>query len=412
MIDKRRQRGTIVALAAGAGGALLSFGSGHAQTTAPRIPSGEGQKRLAIDVIGDILYDSNIARGQNQVANVRRLDKSEVTYTPSVRVSSYLPLGRNLVYLSASGGYEFHQHNTTLNSPRADVTGGTVLGFGRCSLALNGGYSMSQSDQADLPLQIVRNQETTLSGGLQTNCGVGSGIVGFAGAQVSSTSNSAHISLVDSSEVSFNGGIGYENHRLGSVQVIGSFSRTWYDENRNLLLLSQPGYETWSAGLQFSRPIGHRLNGSASIGYQEARSRDALGTSTSTVYGSGALDYRVNSRLGLSLAYHRSAAPATIQGFDYVVHSSVELSGRYALSSRLRTSFGVVWDKEDSKGRGPLLATSPASDRTRTLNAGVTYDLGRTLSTSLNVSQENRNADPNIFDYTAYEVAAKVTKSF
>jgi hypothetical protein len=155
-----------------------------------------------------------------------------------------------------------------------------------------------------------------------------------------------------------------------------------------------------------------RLNGSASIGYEEARSLDPTRTSTSSVSGSGSLDYQVNPRLGVTLAYNRSPAPSTIQGFDYVVHTSVDLTARYALSSRLRSSFGAKWEKEDSKGRGPLLVTTPDKERTRTLSAGLTYDLGRTLEAALSLSQEKRDAEPNVFDYTAYQVAAKVTKSF
>jgi hypothetical protein len=401
-----------MALAAGMGGALLSFGAGHAQTVGPKAPSAEGQKPLAVDVIGDILYDSNVARGEDPVVNVRHLHKSDVTYTPSVTVRSYVPLGRNLVYLSASGGYDFHQYNKELESARADVAGGAVVHFGPCELGLNAGYTMSQSDLADLPAQITKNRVTTRTGGLQTSCGVGVGMTGFVGAQVSDTSNSASFSLVDSSMVSFNGGVGYANHTLGSLQLVGGYSRTWYDHNQNPLLPVQPGYESYSIGVSLSRPIGARLHGSASIGYQHANSLSIFRTSSSTVSGSGELDYRVNSRLGLSLAYDRSAVPATVQGFDFVVHQSIGLTARYALSSRLRTSFGAKWDKADSKGLGPLLVATPEKDRTRTLSGDLTYDLGRTLSMALNVSQEQREAEPAVFDYTAYVVGAKVTKTF
>jgi hypothetical protein len=401
-----------MALAAGVGGALLSFGSGHAQTAGPKIPTGEGQKRLSVDVIGDILYDSNVARGQDVVADVRRLHQSDVTYAPSVAVRSYVPLGPNLVYLNLTGGYDFHQHNTELNGGRVDLGGGAVMRLGPCEVGLNAAYTMSQSDLSTLPLQVNSNRTNTRSGGVQTSCASETGLTGFVGAQVSGTSNSASFYLVDSSMVSVNGGIGYGNRRLGSVQVVGGYSRTWYDHNQNPLLLPQPGYESHSVGLRFSRPIGNRLNGSASIGYEEARSLDAARTRTSTVSGSGELDYKVNSRLGLSLAYDRSAAPATIQGFDYVVHSSVNFSARYALSSRLRASFGVKWDKEDSKGLGPLLLTSPEQDRTRTFSGDLAYDLARTLSVALRASQEKRDAEPSVFDYTAYLVGAKVTKTF
>jgi hypothetical protein len=155
-----------------------------------------------------------------------------------------------------------------------------------------------------------------------------------------------------------------------------------------------------------------RLNGNASIGWQHARSLDALQLSSSTISGSGELDYKVNSRLRMVLAYDRSAAPATVQGFNYVVHSSINLSAHYALTSRLRSTIGMKWDKEDSKGLGPLLLTAPEKDRTRAISGDLTYDLARTLSIALRVAHEKRDAEPAVFDYTGFVVGAKVIKSF
>jgi hypothetical protein len=124
------------------------------------------------------------------------------------------------------------------------------------------------------------------------------------------------------------------------------------------------------------------------------------------------LDYQLNTRIGLSLAYARSSAPTTVQGFDYVVQQSIDFETRYKLSSRLRTTFGARWKKMDSKGIGPVFIDTPDKEDTRTLFADLTLDLGRTVSVAVNLNQEKRDAEPSVFDYTAYQVGAKVTKTF
>lgn len=410
MKDVRRQRRSWVALAVGVGGIALSPGSGHAQTAPPLGATGPGQKPLAFDVIGSILYDSNVVRGQDPLATSRDLHKSDVTYSPAVQVTSNLPLGRSVVYLNATVGYDFHQYNKVLESGRADVLAGGTMRFGPCQLGLTGSYGLRQSDLSNLPTDVTRNRETLRSAGGQVSCTAHTGLTGFFGLEGSDTKNSAEDALVNSNSLSFNGGIGYNNARLGSVQIVGGYTKTRYDQGA-LVVLTQPSYESHSIGLKFSRPIGNRLSGSASIGWQQTESQNSTHGKSSTLYGSGQLDYRLNSRAGLTLVYNRSGVPATIQGFDYVIDQSIEFSGRYTLSSRLHSTFGAKWDKSDSQGLGPVLVASPDRERTRTLFGSLTYDVGH-LSAALNVNQEKREAQPEIFDYTAYQVGARLARSF
>ncbi|WP_293352446.1 outer membrane beta-barrel protein [Phenylobacterium sp.] len=412
MTLNERRRSCWVALAVGAGGVVLCAGSAHAQAGGGMPSAGGAQKPFTVDVIGAILYDSNAARGQDQIAVARDLHKSEVTYSPSVLVTVNRPLGRNLVFLSAAGGYDFHKYNKQLESGRVDVSGGGMARLGPCGLSLTGGYAVRQSDLEDLPLRVTRNRQTTRSVAAQTSCFVGTGLTGFLGVSASDTSNSADFNLVDSDSVSLNGGFGYGNRRLGTVQVIGGYTRSSYGESANPLVRNQPGFNAYNIGLQYSREIGNRLSGNASITYQTVDSSDPLIGSSSNLSGTGALDYRLNSRMGLNLIYSRGAAPSIVEGYDYILDESVGLSARYSLSSRIQSSFGARWAKTDYKGRTQVLLDVPTDERTRALFAQVSMQLGRTATVSLNVNQTKRTSNPDVFDYTAYQVGVTAKKSF
>lgn len=418
-----RQRGSMAALAVGAGSMLLAPGLSHAQSSggglgpgptgpasAPGAPA--GGKRFTLDVIGAILYDSNVSKGQNTVTATRKLHKSEVTYAPGVAVATFLPLGRNLVYLNGSVGYDFREYNKQLESGRANVRAGGVARLGPCEADAGLGYSVQQSNLADLPVNVTRNRQTTQSANTQLMCAAGTGFTGFVGAQAARTSNSADADLIDSKTYGASGGVGYGNRQLGTLQVIGGYSKSSYDESANPLVMKQPGFNSYMVGLQYSRAFGNRLNGNASVGYQFVKSDRASVKNSSNVTGSGSLDYKLNSRTGISLRYSRAAAPSIIEGYDYILNQSYNLEGRYNLSSRLQSSLGARWSQTDYKGASPIVLTVPTNQKVRTLFAQTSVKLGRTASVALTGSQEKRTAEQDLFNYTAYQVGVTAKKSF
>lgn len=418
MTGSGRRRNSLVALAVGAGGVLLLPGLGYAQAPPATGASsglgaaGGGQKPFTVDVIGAILYDSNLGRGQDAINDARDLHKSDITYSPAVAVTVALPVGRNLLFLNGTAGYDFHQYNTELDSGRVNVAAGGLARLGACEANVAGAYAVQQSNLADLPIRVTRNRQTTRSVSTQLTCLVGSSLTGFLGVSASDASNSADANLVDSDSVSVNGGFGYGNRQLGTLQIIGGFTKTNYDENTTPLVMMQPGFEAYNVGLQYSRAIGNRLTGSASIGYQTVHSDSPLMDDSSNISGSGALDYQLNSRIGLNLAYSRSAAPTIIEGYDYILDESYSVGARYTLSSRIQSSFGASWTRTDYKGTAPLVLDVPSEERTRRLYGQVGLMVGRTASVSLNVSQEKRTSKPEVFNYTAYQVGVTAKKSF
>jgi hypothetical protein len=393
-----------------AAGALC--GAACAQQVSVPTNSNAAGKRLQIDLTARALYDSNVARGQAAVAAMRNLKSEETTYTPSGLVNVYMPLGQQLLHASVSGGYDFHQFNKTLDAPRWAATVGGVARLGFCGLNLNGNYGYSQSDLATLPTQVSRNRRETLGAAAQVSCGTNGGLAGFVGARIAETSNSANTAVVDSSTSTFTAGAGYQNRVLGTAQAFVSYTKNSYDKDA-VGALVRPDFETYNVGVQVSRPIGARLKGSATLGYQHVKSDDPLIGSSSSLSGSGQLDYRLNSRIGLNLAYDRGASPSTIAGVDYVQLQAITFGARYAVSSRIRTAFNASWDRTDYKGVTSTLPLNFATNsRTRRLGGDVSMTMGRLATVSVNAAQERRTSSNNGFNYTSYQISAQARRSF
>lgn len=395
--------------------ALLAAPSGAlAQGAVPSVgaPAQHGRKPFTIDVIGAILYDSNVSRGTDIVNASRNLHKSDVTYTPSLAIASFIPLGRNSFYINAEIGYDFREYNKELESGRADVSGGALARLGPCQVGLNGGYAIRQSDLATLPLRVTRNRATTISAGGQVFCASSGGLTGLASASAAETSNSADINLVDANTISIDTGVGYGNRQLGTIQFIASYTKTTYDENSGSIILPQPGFEIYGGSVQYSRDIGNRLQGNAAIGFQTVRSDGAAIGDVTSLSGSGSFSYRLNSRTSLTADYERGAAPSVVEGYDYVLRQSYGGEFRHSLSSRANTSLGANWSKTTYKGL-PLVAPGlPVDSSDRTLFAQLGINFGRTASVSLRASQSKRTSVPSIFDYTAYQIGVTTKKSF
>jgi hypothetical protein len=393
--------------------AAASFcGAAFAQQQMAPTNGNTGGKRYQINLTERVLYDTNVARGQDVIATTRNLQKEEITYSPTATLSVFVPVGQQIIFANISGGYEFRQNNKELEAPRWNASAGTVFRVGPCGLNVNGTYGYSQSDLSTLPTEVTRNRRDSIGGSAQVSCTNGTGLTGFLGGQYGETHNSASAFVVDSNSRSFTAGVGYQNRLLGSLQVFAAYSKSGYDDNPIVARRPAADFETQSVGLQLSRPIGARLNGSATLGYQHAKSDDPLIESSSNFSGSGQLDYRLNSRIGLNLAYDRGVSPSTIAGVDYILVQAISVGGRYSLSSRLSTSLRASWDKTDYKGPGPLPSGIPTNSRTRNLGADVSMKLGRFGSLGINASQTKRQSDRQQFDYTSYQVSASATQSF
>jgi len=384
-------------------------------------------KLFELDVTGKVLYDSNVAGGRGVVADVKDLHQDDIIYTPTARANFYLPVGRQSVFLDVSAGYDDHQYNSNLNHINVTLNGGVGAAVGRCGGDVTDTYSEFQSNESDLPLQVTKNTQTNQSVGLQVNCSTGVGLGEFFTVRHSTIDNSAQAAVIDSKAWSASVGLSYQRPVLGAISVFAAYSSIDYS-NSSATALPTSGYQTYSLGLNYGRPIGARLKGALEVSVQDVRPGDtpiatlsagalpvAARSSLVSLSAQGSLDYRVNSRLQATLTLLRNVQPSIQQGADYTVVESVQGVGTYALSSRLSATLGASWRNLNYRGLNPAVVTAldlVTQDQMTSVFGSVGYHVGRKGLVTLDVRHNLRNTNITIFNYTENRVGITATEAF
>jgi hypothetical protein len=395
-----------VYMSAGATAALLSATPALAQSM-PQVAAG---RLVSFKISGRALYDSNAARGNATVANLRSLRKDEIIYTPTAEVMASKSFGGQALFLAASAGYDFHQYNTILDAERLSASAGIATRIGPCGPVATASYARRQSELEDVDLATIKNTQTSASVGAQIGCSVGASISPFVGIQYATIRNSG-LRAVDSDVTSVSGGVRYQSQAIGIIELTGGYGRSNY-ETPTLVSAPTPDYESYNLTVQVSRPIGSRLKGRASLGAQTAKPIAPNSDSYRGITGSGALDYQVNGRLSTSISYERGVTPTLQEGSSYALSTSIQAGISYAVSQRIRANAGARWSKRSYQGETILLANRIDDDRVDSIFASLVLTVGRDGNLSLDVRRDVRETNISLFDYTAYRVGLTASKQF
>ena len=222
--------------------------------------------KLEVDVIGDILYNSNVADSDAAAAAARGLTPQDVLFTPAINLDIVRPLGATSVFLNGAAGYVFHAVNPILNRERIGLTGGLNGQFLRCEETLSGATAIQQSDLNQITLAVVKNTSYNDRVSLLASCGRS---VGFSPSfSVSQTwqSNSNPIEFSNDHHLfAVTGGLGYRTPTLGTFGGIFEYNQLIY-YNRQFNLgpdTFTQGYNTYTGGFTYATRLGARLQGSA-----------------------------------------------------------------------------------------------------------------------------------------------------
>lgn len=370
-----------------------------------------GGKRWQVELSASSIYDSNVARGSNTVAAARMLRKGEFTYSPNANINiGQRVLGQQL-FLTGDVGYTFHQYNKRLRSERIGLQGGLQTGYGPCGLSLVGGLNKGQSDLSQVDLNISRNNQRSTSVAANLSCNPLQGIGVTGGYTYSETRNSSEIRAQDSHQQSGRVGATYSNRLLGTLSINGNYSQTGYNNAQPGDPFTPRGFRQYSGGVSIARPIGTRLTGQAQINYTD-QSTDGGGAGFSGLTGSGALTYRVNPRLGLSLSYQRGSQSSIQEGASFVVSQSADIGLNYRLSPRLNLNLGAHGGRQSYRGQTVILPTSLISDDAYGVSSSLSLAVGRNSSIGANAGYDQRSAKPSIYDYSAYRIGVSVSTTF
>ena len=390
-------------------------------TEAAAQTSPTGGRNLTIGLKARAEYDSNVARGSRTLADTTGIRPDDIRYNLAASIDGSMPVGRQSVFLKGDVGYDFYQYNKSLKRERIELLAGSGLSLGPCRGSAIASYHRAIADEEDLTLADSRStvqQRTTV--GLTESCGLIGNLGQSGSVQHSEITNSGARTLIGSQTTSVSGGLNYGTPTIGSVGLIGSYTQSHYDQPPTVAVAQTPDVNIYSVGLQYSRPIGQRLNGSASISrYQVHREggaapSTALGTSSDnrgTSWSVG-LNYRASSRLSTQISYVSSVGASTRIGAGFQKRQVEEISATYQLSPRLHALLAATSSKRDFPGATTSVLGVASTEKRDSIRGNLAFDLGRKTKLSLDGRYDQVHTDVSLLDYSSYRIGLTASVSF
>ncbi|SEJ25274.1 hypothetical protein SAMN05428950_1011604 [Sphingomonas sp. OV641] len=366
-------------------------------------------RAFTLSVSNDLLYDTNVARGNEAAALRRGVEKEDIRLSPTLAVDLALPSGQALFTARASLGYEAYVRNDRLNRERVDAAFGAKLPFAICALNPELGYVRRQSDLADLaidPLASVAstvNVQTRADAAAALTCGPDLGIRPTGFVRYTTIDNSASRRRAQNVEITGAGtGLSYVNPRVGIITAYVERLDFEYDQRPANGLLGGDRFQLTSAGLRFDRRLGAQLQLVGSLSYADAALPASLGSSErfDGLTWNLSASLRAGDRLMLALATER--AIESTPGFfaNFVRKTSYGGLVTYAVSPLLRATASLSRRARDFEITAiqPGLAISNDSIDSATLR----FDYLRSrVRLRLDASYQRRDADRDAYDYDA-----------
>lgn len=394
--------------------ALACVGEARAQqatlATAPKA------RETDLSASVDVVYDSNVARSDRAIAAARGLSLADELFTPRGDFTIARQLGREVLFLQGTAGYQFHRTNTVLNRENIDITGGINTHVLRCQELVTGSYLREQADLAEQSRLVVRNAVQISKVGLDADCGRAIGLAPTASVSQSWRTNSApRLALNNSDTFSATGGLAYRQPALGSLSLFGSFSQTSFPDNQFIVngVVSTAGFKYYSGGATYDRHLGGRIEGSASISYSTVQPDIAFEKGFNGL--TFALDgtYKVNSRLDLKATAVRAVVPSQQVGSNYSVTGTYEVDVSYALGTRLDLSvIGLYRTLNNGTGTTAGVPIDLTHSTTESVFASGTYKLSRRFSFTLMAGDEDRQANFTGLSYNGARVGLTFTATY
>ncbi len=366
-------------------------------------------RHVDIDLTASVAHDSNVARSSAQLAALRHITPDDVTYSPALTVDLLLPVGRELVFLNGSTGYEFHDTNKRLDTERVDLTGGVRGHISFCNAELRGAYAIGQSQLSDLVvLTTIKNTLDTETAAVDVNCGRPSGVgVNFSASEIWANNSTVELGTTDHTTTSYSGGLFYGRPALGTVKLFGTYARTEYP---NSIAGSLPGlkanngYEINSGGVTLDRRLGARIEGTVTVAYSKVQpiSSGQLGQASANFSGvtyQADLSYHPTSRISLSGSFARSVQPSNRPGNAYDIETRYRATAGYDLGNRFVLESSYEQREQVSHGITTVIALPLTNSTMKVISGSVRYIQNRHLSFILGGSNERNSTNNPLLDY-------------
>jgi hypothetical protein len=383
----------------------------HAQVSADEMSAGSPERRMTFggSVRGD--WDSNVNQS-NTAAGAPSVSESDWIVTPSVRADIVQPIGRQAVFLQGTVGYTFYDKNDHLNSSRINVDGGVGGRLGPCGAVGTARYARSRVQIDDRFLTASVNNILELKTiGVSLTCvrapGIGLQLSGgFEWGDNTETTREFN----DFESTSATAGLVFGRPSLASMSAFTSYTKTEYPK-RTAAIGQSGGYETVAFGLTAERRLGARINANASGSYSRVNLIDEVpipgvvsaGKFNSVTY-SGALSYRVSTRLTTDVNFSREVSPTLVRGQAFEIQTGVGAGATYKLGERVSLGLSGSYSKNDARGvptNSPGILTE---GETVSLFGNITYRQSRRLSFTLSGQLSERDSINPVYDFERQRV--------
>lgn len=390
------------------------FGDPGLTTVAP--VAGRGWK---VGATLNTLFDENILRIGDGLPLRAGRTRADFRVSPSVSLSTGLPVGRQQLFVGGELGRDYYARNTQLNRNRFAIGGGANLRVGtRCTGAVGIDYAGRQVLVSEVA-ELVPNLQKTLTYGGSANCQAPVGI-GFGGSirRVERRNDSLSRRAFDLNSTIFAPQISYALPALGQFSVTGSLNKVRYPQRGVLEPTGDfvnDGVDIMSGRFGYSRALGTRFNISLGVSYLQAKPTPTtivislappLITDRPTFSGLGydaAVTYRAGPRLTAVVNASRDVSASSNVGAQYQVRESYGLDLDYALGSAINVGTGVTLNKRDYRGSFTTPDEQLLRDRdsiTRVYGQ-IVYAPVRLYSVSFEVAHQDRNSNPDVFSFAS-----------
>lgn len=394
------------------GASLVSALPAMAYAQAPA--AGGSSSGLSINASAEVRHDSNIARTSAATAALRGLSRSDQKFSPNLNLSLGRSIGAHSVSLSSSLGYDFHRRNTRLDRERIQAGASVALSMSPCAPSFSTSISRRQSELGEVAdafgnLQTVSNAETQWSVGGTITCGKSFGLRPTAGITYQDNSNSSTQRQGTNKRITtYQVGLGYLHPSIGDIQLFAQQRNLRFDDKT-----LQRGNRQRSYGVSFTRAIGARLTGNASINWTNVKPLDPNVRSFKGVNWSGNLSLKATPRIQVQASLGKSITSSLAVDSNYNISTNYGISASYAVSPRINFNTGYSHTKRRFEGNLGFFAPGAApvnlltNDKKNSVYASVDYLFSPKLKFILDGGHDARSANAAFYDYKNNRVALR-----
>ena len=279
----------------------------------------------------------------------------------------------------------------------------------RCQELVTGSFESAQSDLAEQSLVVVKNTLDTSSTARQRRLWTRRPASRPPGPSARrGGTNSAHdLQGLNENTLSTSGGLAYRQPTFGSVSLFGSYSQAIFPNNIILenLVLHNYGYNLYAAGVTYTRRLGGRLEGSATVSYTklDPDTSGSAGFSGLTYAVDGT--YQVNARILLHATASRAAQPSNVIESNYSTDENYVAEANYLLGTRrLAHAHRAFARPKTTTLSSHVLTLELTRSTTDSVFLSATYTMNRRFSLNILAGEEERRANEPAFKYSSTKV--------